>query len=516
MRDKQGESAVPGFSFKHRLGSHLSDEDMRSAALILSRAYTRWQNNPRNTDPIKTDTSPPVYERLVRRATREVILYYEGDVMRGVFVHALSPFYDQYPVRKLSYVAVAPEERGYDPLRRAFVRYAEYMREQDEDVIITTDLEQETLNSLLEAAGFRETRDRNETYYLLSQLMFRKVFSASRMADDFVVDEIIVCDGQAIRRNKKLLLLQTTAYSLYDIYRQQQLKRVRRSIPEQNRELLWESLREPEKGIFFLSDFSGTITLVDAAAGGFDSRRAIQGGSMEELLAGMPDLVEPENQLVYLLPKDADEIRRIVGQSVLRPGFFDFLCFCYKTLGSFFVVSHVTPFEARAVLERALHPQLSLNYIHLIEQIFTPDAEPMPGSGKVFPDGSTRTAFRFHGPYVDFSGRSCVIRKDRMVDDILALKGDTPTPVVYLGNKVGDGLGVARLYEESRKRAMPVLVVDFGNQLMDWITENLMNRGPNPWFSFLSVRDYYQIPVMLEALGLSTEQDIDLRISGGS
>jgi len=165
------------YHFKVMLGLHLPAEDLNDAADLLSRAYTRWQDSPRNIDPVKTDTSPEVYARMMRKSTHEVVLYYEGDQLCGVFVHSVSPQYDQYPLRKLSYLGAFPTERGYEPLKTVFGRYGAFVGEQAEDVVIASDLTQDTLNSLLEHAGFREMVSRNETYFLLSHLLRRQVLA---------------------------------------------------------------------------------------------------------------------------------------------------------------------------------------------------------------------------------------------------------------------------------------------------------------------------------------------------
>lgn len=504
---------MPDFHFSLKLGSHLSLDELNRAAELLSEAYTRWQNNPKNTAPMGTDTSPEVYARMLASNQREVILYHEAGSLRGVFVHSMSPLYDQYPLRKLSYLAMFPRERGFENLKQAFVRYSAFVAGLGEDVIVTSDLDQATLNALLESAGFREITDRNETYYLLSQLLFRKVFKAARVADDFVVDEIIVCDGKAIRRDKKLLRLQTSEMDFYEVYRKQQYNRLLRAVPERNFELLAQAMRHSHEGVFFISDFTSTITRPPETNRVNDLKQFLfgeaRGGSIEDYIA-------PEEKCIYLLPESEQELAAMARATELRAGFFDFLCYCYKILGSFFVATGVTPFEARAALDRPLHDKVSLRYLDMMEGLLTPDVEILPHRTRMFPDGHKRTAFRYSGPYIDLSRGRFELRKDRMIADILALRRADKAPVIYIGMQVVEGLELHKLWEESRARCMPTLVLDLGGAISDWVGEAILRKQEreNPYFSVVPIRDFYQVPVMLEYLGLQTEQDIELRFSG--
>ena len=503
---------MPGYHFKLVLGTHLSAEELNEAADVLSRAYNRWQISPRNIDPVETDTSPEVYARMMRRSTHEVLLYYEGHQLCGVFVHSVSPQYDQHPLRKLAYLGIFPTERGYEALKTVFSRYAAFVREQREDVVAASDVHQDTLNSLLEHAGFREVGDRNETYFMLSHLLRRQILTLQEVNGDFVIDQVITLAGKAIRRNKKLYKLQTTLYDAYAIYYQQQVKRVQRSIPLQNLALLREALRYPKQGIYFISDFDGTITLEDEAQGGFNARRAMMGRRIERIL---PEIIDGEESLVYLLPGSEEELRVVADRIVLRPGFFDFLCFCLKILGSYFVASSATPYQVRFALERPLAPTIPLRYIDLIERVLTSDVQLLPGELKPVSDGTLRTAYRYGGPYVDLSGGQYHIKKDLMIETILGYKGDTSTPVVYLSSGLGDTSAVAKLFSESAHRHLPVVVFDFGSQLTRWANEELVDRAPkpNPYFGIVSVLDFYQIPVMLEGMGLEIEAGIDLTMA---
>ena len=503
---------MPDYHFNLMLGTHLSAGELNDAAALLSRAYSRWQADPHNINPVDTDTSPEVYARMMRQSTREVILYYEGEQLCGVFVHALSPQYDQYPLRKLSYLSVSPTERGYEPLKTIFSRYAAFVSEQAEDVVIASDLDQATLNSLLEHAGFREVVDRNETYFLLSHLLRRQVLTFQKVKGDFVVDEIITLDGKAIRRAKRLYKLQTSPYDSYAIYYQQQVKRVQRSIPPQNLALLREALRHPEQGIYFISGFDGTITLEDEAQGGFNLPRAMMGKHIERVL---PEIIDGKESLVYLLPGSEEELHTIADKIVLRPGFFDFLCFCFKILGSFFVTSAATPYQVSLALERPLAPTIPLRYLDLIEKVLTPEVQLLPGDLKPVSDGTLRTAYRLSGPYFALSGGKYCAKKNLMIETVLGCKGDTPTPVVYLGNDLSDAQAVAKLFAESAERRLPVVVFDLGTQLTRWVNEELVGRAPepNPYFGIVSIRDFYQIPVMLEGMGLKIEAGIDLTMA---
>jgi len=500
------------YHFKLMLGTHLSAEELDAAAALLSRAYSLWQADPRNINPVDTDTSPEVYARMMRKSTHEVLLYYEGAKLCGVFVHSLSPQYDQYPLRKLSYLGVSPTERGYEPLRTVFSRYAAFTSEQAEDVVIASELTHTTLNSLLEYAGFREVVDHNETYFLLSHLLRRQVLAFQEVEGDFVIDQIITLDGKAIRRSKKLYNLQTTSYDSYAVYYQQQVKRVQRSIPPQNLALLREALRHPEQGIYFISGFEGTITLEDQAQGGFDSARAMMGRHIERVL---PEIIDAKESMVYLLPGSEEELRALADQIVLRPGFFDFLCFCLKILGSFFVTSAATPYQVRFALERPLAPAIPLRYIDLVEEVLTPNVQLLPDAFKPVSDGTLRAAYSYGGPYVDLSGGKYHIKKDLMIETVLDYKGETPTPVIYLGNGLRDAQAVAKLLAESAERRLPVVVFDFGTQLARWVNEELVGRAaePNPYFGIIGVLDFYQIPVMLEAMGLKIELGIDLTMA---
>lgn len=308
------------YSFTLSLGTHLSEQELNEAAELLSASYTRWQNNPKNLNPVKTDTSPAVYARMMRKGIREIVLYREQDTLCGVFCHSLSPQFDQYPLRKLSYVAVAPRERGFEALKAAFRRYAEFVAGQDEDVVVTTDLDQSTLNSLIEDAGFRECEDRSETYYILGQLLSRKLISSQKVAGDFVVDEIIKCDGKAIRRCKKLYVLQNTPFNFYELYRSQQVRRLERSIPEAGRRLLAEALAHPDEGIFFVCGYNGAVTNPDEARGGFDSKTAVLGADWRRL---MPEILDGGEGLAYLAPEGLCELAAIGARTVPRSGFFD-------------------------------------------------------------------------------------------------------------------------------------------------------------------------------------------------
>ncbi len=494
--------------FAIKLGSNLERSELLDAANLLSESYSRWQNNPRNTCPVQTDTSPAVYRRLMRRISHEVILYYDGDRLAGVFVHSLSPHYDQYPLRKLSYLGVSPGQRGYGPLKTIFCRYAEFVAAQGEDVVIASDLDQTTLNSLLAEAGFREIVDRNETFFLLSQLLRRRLFAFQKVKNDFVIDQIITLDGKAVRRAKKLFRLQTTAYDFYALYRQQQTKRVHRSVPAANLELLGRSLARAGTGIYFIASFDGTITLEEQAAGGYNGSRAMMGRNIAKHIH---EIVDPATSCVYLLPASEEEVRQIADRIVLRPGFYDFLFFCLKILGSFFIASAATPLQIRFALSRFLGPNLPLRYLDLVEKIYAPEVEILAGQTREVSDGTQRTAFRYRGPYLALD-RGYSMRKDLMMRDILESRGEMEAPVVYLGSNMGDAQAVEALYHESRARCLPVVVFDFGDELTAWATDLLSadQDGANPWFSIISVRDFYQIPVMLEEMGLELEPNLTI------
>ncbi|MDD4952754.1 MAG: hypothetical protein PHV85_09420 [Desulfovibrionaceae bacterium] len=496
------------FSFSICLGSRLSDQDLGRAAQLLSAAYTRWQEDPRNTDPVRTDTSALVYERMMRKGLREVVLYYEQGRMCGVFVHSLSPQFDQYPLRKLSYICCSPLERGFGPLKTAFARYAGFVAEQGEDVVVTTDLDQSTLNALLEAAGFAECVDRNETYYLLGQLLFRKLITSQRVAGDFVVDEIIRCDGRTLRRNKKLYKLQTTPFDFYAMYRRQQQKRLERSVPEQNRGLLAESLAHFQDGLFFISGFGGALTLRNPAKGGFDLWRAVRG---EDPIG--PGFADPD--LVFLLPDSEQALREVAEKTVLRPGFFDFLSYGAKILGSFFVLTGHLSQEVLAVLERSLHPDVGLRYLDLIERVLCPGAEPAPEIDMPGPDGRRRTAWRLSGPYAAGPDRDWPARARDMVREVLALRGANRAPVVFLGNDIRDAWFLRALRRESGALGAPILVFDFGQDLSALVRDELLGGRPgdDPGLSVVNVSDFYQLPVMLEGLGLAPEMGVDLFLS---
>jgi len=305
--------------------------------------------------------------------------------------------------------------------------------------------------------------------------------------------------------------LQTTPYDSYAIYYQQQVKRVERSIPPQNLALLQETLRYPEQGIYFISGFDGTVTLEDEAQGGFDSSRAMMGKYLERVL---PEIIDGRRSLVYLLPGSEEELHAMADKIVLRPGFFDFLCFCLKILGSFFVASAATPYQVRFALERPLAPTMPLRYIDLVEAVLTPDVQLLPDELKPVSDGTLRTAYRYSGPYVDLSGGQYHVKKDLMIETILGYKGDTATPVVYLGSNLHDAPAVAKLFAESAQRRLPVVVFDLGTQLTHWANEELVDKSPepNPYFGIISVLDFYQIPVMLEGMGLGIKAGIDLAV----
>lgn len=491
-----------------RIGTHLSRSERQAAAELLSFSYTKWQNNPKNTSPVKTDTSPPVYETVLRRGVREAVLYYEGDALCGVFVHSLSPQYDQYPLRKLSYLGVRPTERGFEALKRIFVRYAAFMAEQGEDALITSDLDQATLNALLTECGFREVEDRNETYYLLSQLLARKVISSGKVQGDFVVDEIISVAGKAVRRNKKLLMLQTTPLNFYEVYCRQQHLRLERSLPEANRQRLAEALSHAADGLYFISDYVDAVTLRDPARGGLDTSALMFG---EAYAADPGPLLDGERGVLWMLPAGEEELRRTAARTVLRPGFFDFLSYCFKVLGSYCVTTGVTELEAATALGRSLHSDIRLRFSDMVERILAPAAEPT-AERRVFPDGLERTAWKLTGPYVAPEGDRLRIRKDLMVEDILRWRGESRAPVVFLGCRALEPSGLKRLFEASEREGLPVLVLDFGLALGAWCQDQLMDGQPeaHPNFSVVNVRDFYQVPIMLEALGLSPEPGVEL------
>lgn len=229
----------------------------------------------------------------------------------------------------------------------------------------------------------------------------------------------------------------------------------------------------------------------------------------------LPEIIDGKESLVYLLPGSEEELRAMADKIVLRPGFFDFLCFCLKILGSFFVTSAATPYQVRLTLERPLAPTIPLRYIDLVEEVLTPDVQLLPDEFKPVSDGTLRTAYRYGGPYVDLSGGKYHVKKDLMIETVLGYKGDTPTPVVYLGNDLGDAPAVAKLYTESAERRLPVVVFDLGTQLTRWANEELVDKSPepNPYFGVVSVLDFYQIPVMLEGMGLEIEAGIDLTMA---
>jgi hypothetical protein len=130
-------------------------------------------------------------------------------------------------------------------------------------------------------------------------------------------------------------------------------------------------------------------------------------------------------------------------------------------------------------------------------------------------DGTLRTAYRYSGLYVDLSGDQYHVKKDLMIETILGYKGDTPTPVIYLGNDLRDAPAVAKLFAASAQRRLPVVVFDFGTQLTRWANEELVDKvsQPNPYFGIVSVLDFYQIPVMLEGIGLEIEAGIGLAVA---
>ena len=504
---------MPDYHFKLMLGTHLTAAELAEAAALLSRAYSRWQTNPNNLAPVETDTSPEVYARTMRKGSHEVILYYEAGSLCGVFVHSLSPQYDQYPLRKLSYLGVFPAEGGYGALQNAFNRYAAFVKEQGEDVIIASDLDQATLNNLLEHAGFREVIDRNEIYFLLSQLLRRQVFSFQKVRGDFVIDQIITLDGKAVRRSKKLLRLQTTPYDFYALYCQQQLKRVQRSIPPRSRAILQEALRAADQGIYFISSFDGTITLENEERGGVNVLRAMAGSAVEQIL---PEIMDLEQGRIYLLPEAEKELCARGEKIVLRPGFYDFLFFCLKILGSFFVASAAPACQVRGALQRPLAPALPLRYIDLVETICAPEIQMVPGQTRKISDGTVRTAYSLSGPYVEIREGMYQVRKDLMVKTILSHRRDNPAPVIFLCSTMRDAQTVLLLHAEAHRRSMPVLVFDFGTALTRWAGEELLGKEaePDAYFNIVSVRDFYQIPTMLELLGLKIEASIDLNVAG--
>ncbi len=496
------------YHFSIKLGTHLSSDELSAASELLSKSYSRWQQHPDNRNPVATDTSPGVYRRVMRKPNHEVILYYEQSRLCAAFVHALSPQYDRYPLRKLSYLGVAPREKGYEALRRIFTRYAEFVRHQGEDVVITSDLDQHTLNSLLEASGFREVIERNETFFLLSYMMQRRIFSFQKVMGDFAIDQIITLDGKAVRRSKKLFKLQTTPYDFYNLYCRQQRKRVLRSVPSENLELMGSSLAHAFEGICFISSFEGPIVPDDTSAQNKGIYAAVFGDTFESLC---DEAVDRTNRFVYLLPDSESMLMDIAASTPLRPGFYDFLFFSLKILGSFYITSCFPACFIRHCLERTLAPSIPLRFIDLVERIVSPAMQLLAGRTKLLSDSSLRTAFHIDGPYSDFSDSGVTTKKDRMIDDIVSSKGDTPTPVIYLSGGPSDIPALTRLECLSRELRLPVLVLDFSQQsipLHDIIFQH-NNACSNPYFSSIAIRDFYQIPVMLESMGLSINTSND-------
>lgn len=159
-------------------------------------------------------------------------------------------------------------------------------------------------------------------------------------------------------------------------------------------------------------------------------------------------------------------------------------------------------------------PGGKLRYIDLVEAVLTPDVELLPDELKPVSDGTLRTAYRYSGPYIDLSGGQYHVKKGLMIETVLGYKGDTPTPVVYLGSSLRDAPAVAKLFAESAQRRLPVVVFDLGTQLTRWANEELVNQVPeqNRYFGIVSGLDFYQIPVMLEGMGLEIEAGIDLAV----
>ncbi|THB66443.1 MAG: hypothetical protein D6E12_10605 [Desulfovibrio sp.] len=203
--------------------------------------------------------------------------------------------------------------------------------------------------------------------------------------------------------------------------------------------------------------------------------------------------------------------------SVLRPGFFDFLTFVFKILGSFIFLTDAPTPEIMAVLERYPHPQLNLRYLDLIERVMAPEAE-FTADMRKGADGLTRHGCRLHGPHVTFGPGGYSTDADAMVEDILALRGESNAPVVFFGCDPGglcgipDGRGIHKLFEASQAHRIPVLVFDFGFQLSQFAARHLTagSAQGNPYFSMINIRDYYQAPVMLELLGLRAQWEPDM------
>jgi len=502
------------FHFKPVYGPHLSREELELAAGLLSRSYTSWQHNPKNRNPVTTDTSPAVYAKAMSNQSHEVLLYYEGDCLCAVFVHALSPDYDRYPLRKLSYLGLSPLQKGFEPLKSIFSRYAAFVKEQGEDVLITSDLDQATLNSLLEAVGFCEVIDRNETFFLLSQMLRRRIFSFQKVRGDFVIDQIIKLDGKAVRRDKKLYKLQTTPYDFYALYLDQQSKRIHRSIAPENLRILGSSLSRSEQGLLFISSFDGTITNENETQGGFNATEALMGA---DFTAVMSEVVDSEKGLLYLLPGSEDELRCIADKVQFRPGFYDFLFFSLKILSSFYITSAAPLFHIQQALDRALAPTIPLRYIDLIESLIAPQFEVLPGVTKIASDNTLRTAYRCSGPFADLTAGSYAVKKDLMLSSILDAGCASPVPVIYLCSDIRDKAAIEKLFAESQSRQLPVLVFDFGGDVTLWASKELQGKegAPNPFFSIITIRDFYQIPVMLHEIGLKRGDDTDFLAQEG-
>lgn len=86
--------------------------------------------------------------------------------------------------------------------------------------------------------------------------------------------------------------------------------------------------------------------------------------------------------------------------------------------------------------------------------------------------------------------------------------------MVFLGRRAAELSGLRRLFTASRDEGPVVLVLDFGQELTRVVDDEFYRGRPgdHPRFSVVNVRDFYQVPVMLECLGLSTEPGAEFAV----
>jgi len=166
------------------------------------------------------------------------------------------------------------------------------------------------------------------------------------------------------------------------------------------------------------------------------------GEAVEKML---PEIIAPEKNINLSCCRAA---RLSCGPWPIKSSsgrLYDFLFYCLKALGSFYIMSAATPFQVRYPLER-FSPRACPFGMQTLLKIITPEVELLEGIQATMSDNLQRTAYRFSGPYVDLSQGAYTVRKDLMVEEILKDKTAAGSPIVCLCSDMRDRQIVETLY----------------------------------------------------------------------